>query len=311
MPSKSHSDTTEVKADPGAGTLVLIGTPLGNRGDLSERARKAAFGADLLLCEDTRSPQRLFSDEPDSCLPRRVSCFVGNEHQRIELMLKLLREGKTVAFLSEAGMPVWSDPGRLLVEAAVEAGFDVDAVPGPTAGTTALALSGFSATGACFMGFVPRSGKERQAQLARIAAHEGTCILYEAGNRTPRLLTDLAASVPSPDIRRALVARELTKKHQELLRGTLGGLAEKHREPLRGEVTVVVEGPSAATDRLDAKPLQGPAAESVAREVLDIVLDSSLKPRARARALATLTGQDARELYARLSASRPERSSEE
>jgi 16S rRNA (cytidine1402-2'-O)-methyltransferase len=272
-----------------AGKLVLIGTPLGNREDLSARAQRSLLEADLLLCEDTRSPQRLLGDV---ALPERISCFVGNEHERVQLLLDRLGAGQTVAFVSEAGLPVWSDPGRMLVAAAVDAGFEVDVIPGPTAGTCALALSGFVAEGACFLGFVARGGKQRDEALERIAAHDGAVILYEAGNRTPALLRDLAAHVPQ---RRCVIGRELSKLHQEVLRGTVAELAARVDEPLRGEVTLVLEGPPDTAGDADDDP-----ATTAARALLEVMLDPSLKPRARAKALAELTGLDARELYDRL-----------
>ncbi len=270
------------------GSLVLVGTPLGNRGDLSPRAREALLGADLLFCEDTRSPARLLGN--DVSLPPRRSCFVGNEHERTAELLEALAAGQTVAFCSEAGMPSWSDPGQFLVQAAVEAGYPVDVVPGPTAASAALSLSGFDATGACFLGFIARDGKARTRGLEQIAAAKAPTLLYEAGNRTPALFRDLAKALPDADSRRVVVCRELTKLHQETLRGTVAELHDKTSEALRGEVTVVVDGGDAAQ------------AESVdaARAVLDVMLDPTLKPRPRARALAELTGLDARELYERL-----------
>ncbi|PRQ04074.1 Ribosomal RNA small subunit methyltransferase I [Enhygromyxa salina] len=269
------------------GKLVLVGTPLGNREDLSDRARRTLLEADLLLCEDTRSPQRLL---PERELPERVSCFVGNEHARVGLLLERLGAGQTVAFVSEAGLPVWSDPGRLLVAAAVEAGFEIDVIPGPTAGTCALAASGFVAEGARFLGFIARAGKRRDAALEQLVGEAGAVVIYEAGNRTPALLRDLSKRVGE---RRVLVARELSKLHQEFLRGTASELAERVTEPLRGEVTVVIEG------RADESNEDDPS-EQAARAVLDVMLDPALKPRARAKALAALTGLDARELYSRL-----------
>ncbi len=274
-----------------AGRLVLIGTPIGNREDLSPRARRAILEADVLLCEDTRSPTRLLGE--GVALPRRISCFVANEHERLPLLLEHLEQGRTVGFVSEAGLPIWSDPGLALVRAAVEAGHEVDVVPGPTAGTVALCLSGFEPIGATFLGFLPRSGAEREARLQQIVDARGATILYEAGNRTPALLTDLKAVLPDYAERRAVVARELTKKHQEVQRGTVFALQDRILEPLRGEVTVVVEGTTAEVqDR----------ALLAAREVLETVLDPGLKPRERARRLAKLTDQDARELYDRLRA---------
>jgi 16S rRNA (cytidine1402-2'-O)-methyltransferase len=272
-----------------AGKLVLVGTPLGNREDLSARARRSLLEADLLLCEDTRSPQRLLGEVE---LPERISCFVGNEHERVALLLERLAAGQTVAFVSEAGLPVWSDPGRMLVAAAVAGGYEVDVIPGPTAGTCALALSGFVAEGACFWGFIPRTGKSRDEVLEQIADAPGAAILYEAGNRTPTLLRDLVDEALGA--RQVLIARELSKLHQELLRGSVAELAARVTEPLRGEVTVVIEG------RPIAPISEDDPAQQAARAVLDVMLDPSLKPRARAKALAALTGLDARALYDRL-----------
>jgi 16S rRNA (cytidine1402-2'-O)-methyltransferase len=243
----------------------------------------------LLLCEDTRSPQRLLGEVE---LPERISCFVGNEHERVALLLERLATGQTVAFVSEAGLPVWSDPGRMLVAAAVAGGYEVDVIPGPTAGTCALALSGFVAEGACFWGFIPRTGKSRDEVLKQIADAPGAAILYEAGNRTPTLLRDLVDA--ELGARQVLIARELSKLHQELLRGSVAELAARVTEPLRGEVTVVIEG------RPIAPISEDDPAQQAARAVLDVMLDPSLKPRARAKALAALTGLDARALYDRL-----------
>jgi 16S rRNA (cytidine1402-2'-O)-methyltransferase len=279
---------TGAPADARDGVLVLVGTPLGNREDLSPRARAAILGADLLLCEDTRSPTRLLGAQER--LPPRMSCFVGNERARVGVMLEHLARGETVAFVSEAGMPVWSDPGRALVAAAIEAGHEVDVVPGPTAAATALVLSGLSAETVRFSGFLPREGAARRRALDALADEIATVIVYEAGNRVPALLGDLAASLPDPQQRRIVVGRELTKLHQEILRGTVAELAERIDAPLRGEVTIVL-GPT-TTEPIDR-------ARRAALETLEIVL-ADLKPREKAKRLAALTGLDARGLYDRL-----------
>lgn len=277
------------------GTLVLVGTPIGNRGDLSPRARKAIVSADLLLCEDTRSPLRLLGETGDA-LPPRVSCFVGNEHDRVQLLRDALMEGKRVAYVSEAGMPVWSDPGRFLVEAAWSCGAQLDCIPGPTASGMALALSGFAAEGATFFGFIERAGPQRKAQLEGIAAASEASIIYEAGNRTRTLLCDLATVLGDEAAkRRVMIGRELTKAHQELVRASVDECAEQTNAALRGEVVVVLEGRGAAHERDDDDPkVQG------ARAALEILTDEGLKPRARAKKLAQLTGLDSSELYRRL-----------
>lgn len=271
-----------------AGILVLVGTPLGNREDLSPRARRTILEADLLLCEDTRSPTRLLGGEER--LPPRTSCFVGNEPSRIPAMLDHLARGHTVVFVSEAGMPVWSDPGRALVSAALEAGYAVDVVPGPTAAATALCLSGLPADEVRWVGFLPRDGPSRKQKLASLADETATVILYEAGNRVPALLVDLAAALRDPEARRVVIARELTKVHQETLRGTVAELVARLDESVRGEVTVVL-GPTTVA------PVN--AARRAACDTLESVL-ADLKPREKAKRLAALTGLDARELYDRL-----------
>ncbi|TPV93031.1 MAG: rRNA small subunit methyltransferase 1 [Myxococcales bacterium FL481] len=287
----------ETSADldpPPAGTLVLVGTPLGNRADLSSRARDAILAADLLLCEDTRSPSRLLGAQVG--LPPRVSCFAGNEASRVERLLAALGEGKCVVYLSEAGLPVWSDPGSRLVRAAVAAGYAVDVIPAATAASVALCLSGFDANGATFFGFLERSGRGRARALAQVSRNEGPSLLYEAGNRVPGLLRDLA-QFENLSTRPMVVARELTKLHQEVRRGSVAELSEQLVEPLRGEVSIVVDG-------------AGPAAtgseevQVAARRVLELMLDDSMRPRARARELAALTGLAANEIYERLSGSR-------
>lgn len=280
------------------GTLVLVGTPLGNRGDLSPRAREAIVTADLLLCEDTRSPIRLLGD--DVRLPPRISCFVANEGDRIGLLLEHLGRGERVAYVSEAGLPVWSDPGLRLVAAAVEAGFAVDVVPGPTAAAVALCLSGLPADDVRFLGFLPRSGPERAERMDQLARETATVLLYEAGNRTPALLADLASALPDAATRRVVVGRELTKQHQEVLRGTVAELAESVEEALRGEVTVVLAGAAPATTRAEDP------AEAAARAVWALCCDAELKPRERAKKIAALTGLEARAIYEQLTRMRGE-----
>ncbi len=271
------------------GVLVIVGTPLGNREDLSPRARAAILGADLLLCEDTRSPNRLFGE--GVTLPPRRSCFVGNEHARTAELLEALAAGKRVAYVSEAGMPCWSDPGERIVRAAIDAGYEVDVVPGPTAAATAVALSGLPSAEVRFVGFPPRSGRARTEFFDDLRHESATVVCYEAGNRTRELVVDLAAAIEDASARRVVVARELTKLHQEVRRGTAASLAAELPDALLGEVTVVI-GPSTTT-RHDV-------AESAARDVLEIMLDATLRPRERARRLAARTGHPARELYARL-----------
>ncbi|MCB9567441.1 MAG: rRNA small subunit methyltransferase 1 [Myxococcales bacterium] len=275
------------------GTLVLVGTPLGNRDDLSPRARAAILGADLLLCEDTRSPLRLLGD--GVVLPPRISCFVANEGERAPLLLDRLGRGERVVYVSEAGMPIWSDPGDKLVRAALAAGFEVDVIPGPTAASVALCLSGLDAREVRFVGFPPRGGRERAELLDSLSQETATVIFYEAGNRTAELVRDLAKALPDAAQRPLAVARELTKLHQEVLRGSVAELAASIEGALRGEVTVVLGGaPATAAEAADP-------AQTAARALWEALQDPGLRPRAKAKRIAELTGLDAREIYAALS----------
>ena len=278
-----------------AGVLVIVGTPLGNREDLSPRARAAILGADLLMCEDTRSPVRLFGD--GAGLPPRRSCFVGNEHERVAGLLEALAAGSRVVYISEAGMPCWSDPGEQLVRAALEAGFAVDVVPGPTAVATAVALSGLPSQEIRFVGFPPRGGRLRTEFIAGLRYESATTVCYEAGNRTRDLVVDLAAGLEDAETRDIAIAREMTKLHQEVRRGTVARVAAEIPESMLGEVTVVLA---------PAERGRGDVAREAACAVLATVLDKSLRPRERARRLAALTGEPAREIYARLDSAHDE-----
>ena len=289
----TRDDGELASEDATAGRLVLVGTPIGNRGDLSARATRAIQSADLLLCEDTRSPSRLLG--ADATLPPRLSCFVGNEHTRVEIWLAELAKGRVVAYISEAGMPVWSDPGATLVAAAADAGYPVEVVPGPTAAATALALSGFDARWSQFGGFLERGGKGRVGELERVVFAVGPTILYEAGNRVGALLRDLHERAPDGDTRRVLVARELTKKHEEVVRGTLASLATSLDSGVRGEVTVVVE--AAPLEVLDG---QSQPVLALAREVFEVAQSTTMRPKARAKRLAQLLELPSRDIYTRL-----------
>jgi len=233
-----------------AGKLVLVGTPLGNRDDLSPRARAAIVGADVLLCEDTRSPLRLLGE--GVTLPPRRSCFVGNEHEREAELVAMLAEGKTVAFVSEAGMPCWSDPGQRLVAAAVAAGHAVEVVPGPFAAAVGLVGSGMLEPSGrfCFEGFLPRKGPARRTRIAALVGEERTTVLYEAPHRLRSTLEDLRDALGAD--RRVALCRELTKLHEETWRGSLGDAVARCAEvEPRGEFVVVLAGAEPPPDATD------------------------------------------------------------
>jgi 16S rRNA (cytidine1402-2'-O)-methyltransferase len=225
----------------GAGRLVLVATPIGNLGDLSPRAVATLAEAELVCCEDTRHTGRLLQHAG----VRAKRLAVVNDHTeaaRVDEVLAVLGGGGDVAVVTDAGTPGISDPGERLVRAAVDAGFDVVAVPGPSAFVTALVSSGLPTARFVFEGFLPRSGGARRDRLAEIAAERRTVVLYEAPHRISRTLTDLA-EVCGPD-RSVAVARELTKLYETILRGPVGSVDVGTP---RGEYVVVV-GPAPETE---------------------------------------------------------------
>src|SRR5687768_15178212 len=208
---------------PWRGRLVLVGTPIGNLGDLSPRAEAALREADVVACEDTRHTRKLLTAR--AIAVRKVMAIHDhNEAAQARVVLGLLDEGQTVAVVTDAGMPGISDPGERLVAAAANAGHRVEVVPGPTALVTALVASGLPTGQFVFEGFLPRKGRERGARLAALATERRTAVLYEAPHRLAALIEDLAG-VCDP-LRRVALARELTKLHEEVWRGTLAGAVE-------------------------------------------------------------------------------------
>ncbi|MHB8682007.1 MAG: 16S rRNA (cytidine(1402)-2'-O)-methyltransferase [Acidimicrobiales bacterium] len=232
------------------GRLVLVATPIGNLGDLSPRAREVLAEADLVCCEDTRRTRQLLTY--CGITGRKLLSVHGhNELARIDEVLGALDRGDVVAVVTDAGTPGVSDPGTRLVAAAAQHGFEVSIVPGPSAAVAALVVSGLPTDRFCFEGFLPRKGGERHRRLAGLAAETRTTVLYEAPPRLGDTMADLAAACGPA--RRVVVARELTKLHEELWRGTLAEAAKtfSEREP-RGEVVIVLQGAPPPTGPLDA-----------------------------------------------------------
>lgn len=225
------------------GRLVLVATPIGHLGDLSTRAVAELAGADVIACEDTRRTRALLSAAGVPA-PRLLAVHQANEAQQAGRVVALLDAGSCVAVVSDAGTPGLSDPGQVLVGAAVAAGHAVVAVPGPSALLAALVSSGLPADRFVFEGFLPRRGGERTRRLAAVAAERRTVLLYEAPHRLARTAADLVEAC-GPD-RPVVAARELTKRHEELWRGTLAGLVERvgQGEP-RGEYVLVLGGATA------------------------------------------------------------------
>ena len=220
--------------------LVLAGAPIGQAADASSRLREELATADVIAAEDTRRLQRLCRDLDVRFTGRVVSYFEGNEERRTPELLEALRAGQRVLLVTDAGMPTVSDPGYRLVAAAAAEDLAVTCVPGPSAVTTALAVSGLPSDRFCFEGFLPRKGGERRARLGLLAAERRTAVFFEAPHRLAEALTDMAETLGSD--RRAVVCRELTKTHEEVRRGTLGELATWAADGVRGEITVVVAG---------------------------------------------------------------------
>lgn len=231
------------------GRLVLVSTPIGNLGDMTPRAVETLRACALICCEDTRHSGKLLSHAGIS----GVRLAVANEHTevaRTEEVVNLLAAGSDVAVITDAGTPGISDPGARLVRAAIDAGHVVSAVPGPAALVMALVVSGFDSTRFVFEGFLPRSGRERTERIAEVAEERRTIVLYEAPHRVERTIADLAAACGAS--RRVALARELTKLHEEIWRGTLAEAAVHltERAP-RGEYVVVVEAAPAAVEADD------------------------------------------------------------
>lgn len=228
-------------------TLYLVGTPIGNLGDLSARAGEVLRAVDRILAEDTRR-SRIVAEEVGASAPL-VSLHQHNETARVEAVLAWLDAGENLALVSDAGTPLVSDPGNTLVAAVAEAGHDVVPVPGPSAVLAALVASGLPTDRFAFFGFPDRKGGGRRDLLERVAASPETVILFESPNRLARLLEDLAEVCGEE--RRVAVARELTKLHEEIRRGTVAEVRRYYQEhPPRGEVTLVV----APADNAPADP---------------------------------------------------------
>jgi 16S rRNA (cytidine1402-2'-O)-methyltransferase len=208
------------------------------------RALRVLREADRIYAEDTRRTQILL--ERHGIPVRLRSLHAHNEERRIGELLELLAAGRSVALVSDAGTPLVSDPGRRLVEAAHEAGYRVEPVPGPSAVLAALVASGFSASPFAFLGFLPRRSGERRARLAVWRDRPETLVLFESPHRLAATLADLRESLGE---RRACVARELTKRHEEIARGALAELESRFTAGTRGEVTIVVEGLAVAEAR--------------------------------------------------------------
>lgn len=268
------------------GTLVICATPIGNLGDVSSRLAEALASADVIFAEDTRRTRTL-TQALGIDVPMR-SYFAGNERQRDDELDQLLREGKTVAIATDAGMPAVSDPGVGAVEAARAAGATVTVIPGPSAVTTALAGSGLAGDRFVFDGFLPRKGKERKQRVDGLVGEERTIVLFVPPHRLLDDLADLARALG--DDRAMCVARELSKMHEEFQWTTLGSALEhwSHRGA-KGEFTLVIEGADPPVHGLDE-------AVDLARRLMA----TGMSPSQAAREAASELGVRRRDVYERL-----------
>ena len=229
-----------------SGRVVLAATPIGNPGDASDRLRRVLSTADVVAAEDTRRLRQLASALEVSIGGRVMSFYEHNEAGRVPQLLDRVRAGDVVAVVTDAGMPAVSDPGYSLVVACIDEGLPVTCLPGPSAVTTALVLSGLPVDRFCFDGFPPRKSGPRRTWLQTLATEPRAVVFFEAPHRLAACLAD-AVQVLGGD-RRAAVCRELTKTYEEVRRGTLADLADWAVDGARGEITVVLEGASLQVD---------------------------------------------------------------
>jgi len=294
-PDGGSPDDTSAEPHVSPPGLVLVSTPIGNLGDVSIRARDILRHSDLILCEDTRHSARLLTALGIST--RTEPLHEHNEDARIAPILGMLRAGKRIALISDAGTPLVSDPGFRLVRAAIAAGLPVTAIPGPNAAVTALVLSGLPPLPFLFLGFPPPRQAARRAAFGALRAAEragltATLIWHEAPHRLPETLTDMAEAFGA---RPAAVARELTKHFEEVRRGTLTGLAEYYTaNAARGEITILV-GPPVDNDAEDLDgSLRSALKDNSVREAAALVTAATGLPRklvyARALELAKEAG---------------------
>ena len=277
------------RAEPENGVLYMVGTPIGHLGDLSPRARALLVAVDTVACEDTRHSGQLLSALGSTA--RRCSFHQHNTHSRIPQLLEELSQGRSVAVISDAGLPGISDPGEELVAAARAADHAVICIPGPCAATTALVSSGLPSGRFCFEGFLPAKGRDRRQRLEILAKEPRTSVLYEAPHRLLKLLEELQEHCGAA--RPLQVTRELTKRHEEQVGPTIGDALTHftHQAP-QGEFTLVLGGAE----------VQAPAPldDAACLQQLQELIADGMKASDAARELAQRSGRSKRELYALL-----------
>jgi 16S rRNA (cytidine1402-2'-O)-methyltransferase len=264
------------------GRLYVCATPIGNLGDISERLRETLMKADVIYAEDTRRTSKLLQHIGAKTKAR--SLFAGNEKARSRELVDKVMAGKTVVLVSDAGMPGVSDPGAEAVRIVQDEGLSLTVIPGPSAVTTAITLSGFGGDRFSFEGFLPKKGKERSRRLSRLDFEDRPVVIFASPHRLADDLRDLVDAVGVD--RRVAVIREMTKLHEEIWVGTLGEAVERWTGEVKGELTLVLEGGSLA-------PMSAEAAIAEARSLVD----SGASPSDAARNVAQDSGVSRRVIY--------------
>ena len=266
-----------------SGTLFLVPTPIGNLDDMTVRAVKTLQTVDLIAAEDTRNTQKLLNHFEIET--KQISFHEHNTQQRIPELIAKLQSGLSIAQVSDAGMPSISDPGKELVAAAIQANLPVVPLPGANAATTALIASGLAPQPFMFYGFLPRKASVQKAELTKLAQQEQTVIFYESPYRVAKTLTAIQAIFGD---RQAVLARELTKLHEEFIRGSLSELIDWAVESARGEFVIMVQG---------ADPVEPVASDVPLVDQVQALIDAGDKPNAAIKAVAKTNGLNRQAVY--------------
>lgn len=267
------------------GSLYIVATPIGNLEDITLRALRVLKEVSLIAAEDTRHTQKLLTHF--GIHARLTSYHDHSKEEKAELIVVRLKAGDSVALVSDAGTPGISDPGYYLINRAIEEGVDVVPIPGPTAALSALSVSGLPTDSFVFEGFLPSRKTQRQKKLAELSAEKRTMIFYESPHRVEGCLADMLDAFGG---RRAVLAREITKIHEEFLRGEIGDIIEKvSRRALKGEVTIIVEGAREC--------LPEPTVMSLSDHVDKVVREDGVSKKEAIAVVARLRGLPKRDVY--------------
>jgi len=281
--------------------LYLVATPIGNLGDITLRALEVLRGVDRIACEDTRQTQRLLNHFQIE--KKTVSCHEHNERERAPELIAAIKSGGAIALVSDAGTPAVSDPGAWLVRQAIAAGVPVIPIPGANAAISALVASGLPTSEFQFLGFLPEKAGARRTSIEKLSAtareNAQTLIFYEAPHRILETLSDIEQIWGG--LLNAVVARELTKMHEEFVRGTVAEVRRElaARDRMRGEITLLIEAPPASATSRGAAPAHG-AAEKIAERLARIQTESGVDEKEALKRLARELGRAKSDLYREL-----------